>query len=236
MSEKLFYKRYFSYPIEIPEDSIILRQCDVDALVSNYPNDYPKPFCLEVDGINRIGRNEDGWFDFDKSIVDIGAGLGEYCWLTPFRHAYAFEPNKETVYAMAANLLLRGRVGTTEIFECFLSSEEEKEVLFNGFNTMDGNPEDMVRIETRTLDSFNLDNIGLIKIDVEMHEYEVLCGAKKTLERNGFPPVVFECFKVGMFGMTEQLRDRLYGFLRDYGYTIHEGWINDCTHLAVHRG
>jgi hypothetical protein len=48
--------------------------------------------------------------DFSKSIIDFGADLGEYCWLTNFSHAYAFEPNKESAFALCANALLWERV------------------------------------------------------------------------------------------------------------------------------
>ena len=40
---------------------------------------------------------------------------------------------------------------------------------------------DVVQIETRTLDSYALDNVGFIKIDVEGYEHTVLKGARKTL-------------------------------------------------------
>jgi FkbM family methyltransferase len=44
-------------------------------------------------------------------------------------------------------------------------------------------------INVITLDSLNLDNISMIKIDVENHENEVLEGAKQTILRN--KPIVF---------------------------------------------
>ena len=227
---ELFYKKYNEYPVEIPSNSILLRSVDDYALRSNYVS-YPMPFCIEVDAINRININDEGLFDFSKSIVDVGANLGEYCWLSNFAHAYAFEPNKESVYAMCANVLLHDRVNRTDIFECLLSDKEGM-IPFNGFNSLDVT-DDTPRVKSRTLDSFNLCNVGLIKIDVEMHEYEVLCGARETIERNGFPPIIFECFDVGVFGMTEERYSETFGFLEDYGYTIRKGWADTNTHLAV---
>lgn len=106
---------YNEFPVNMPNGSIILRDCDVEELRENYPAAYPAPLCLEVDGINKINRNEDGYFDFSKSIIDVGADLGEYCWLTRFAHAYAFEPNKESAFALCANALLRGKVDSIGI-------------------------------------------------------------------------------------------------------------------------
>ena len=229
---KLFYKKYEEYPVEIPETSIIMRSDDIMHLAMNYPN-YPTPFCLEIDGIHRICFNEDGYFDFDKTIVDIGADLGEYCWLTPFKKAVAFEPNKESVFALCANALLHDCVDKIDVHECFLSSADGADIRFNGFNSV-AVDENTPFVKTRTLDSFNITNIGLIKLDVEMHEYEVLLGSVKTLENNGFPPIVFECFDVGRFDMPQELHDNIFNFLESRGYVIHKYWINADTHLAVH--
>jgi protein O-GlcNAc transferase len=44
-------------------------------------------------------------------------------------------------------------------------------------------------IKVETLDSFNLNNISMIKMDVENHENEVLAGARQTILRN--KPIIF---------------------------------------------
>jgi FkbM family methyltransferase len=44
-------------------------------------------------------------------------------------------------------------------------------------------------ISVKTLDSYNLNNITMIKIDVENHENEVLDGARETILRN--KPIIF---------------------------------------------
>ena len=48
-----------------------------------------------------------------------------------------------------------------------------------------------VRVPIRTLDSFNLTDVGLIKIDTEGYEMPVLKGAKKTIWENE-PRVIAE--------------------------------------------
>ena len=47
-------------------------------------------------------------------------------------------------------------------------------------------------IEIRTLDSFNIENINFIKIDVEDNELQVLLGAKNTLIKSNYPKILFE--------------------------------------------
>jgi len=47
-------------------------------------------------------------------------------------------------------------------------------------------------IEIRTLDSFNIDNISFIKIDVENNELQVLMSSEETLRRSNYPKILFE--------------------------------------------
>lgn len=230
---ELFYKRFGEHPVAIPEDSILLRGDDAVQMKGMFSN-YPQPFCLEVDGINAVTANSEGIFDFGKSIVDVGACAGEWCWLTPFRKAYAFEPNKESAFLLCANALMHDCVDKIDIYTCFLSDRCGDRVKFNGFNTLavdDSTPE----VETYTLDSFRFENVGLIKIDVELLELEVLMGAVDTIERCGYPPIVFECFDVGKFGMTRERYERTMAFLEMRGYEVRLKWVDINTHLAVRK-
>lgn len=76
----------------------------------------------------------------------------------------------------------------------------------------------------RTLDSFNFNNIGFIKIDVEGFEKEVLEGGVETLKRNGWPKIIFESWgswkeREGVPAVT--LREELFSYLKnDLGYNI----------------
>lgn len=72
---------------------------------------------------------------------------------------------------------------------------------------------DAVTVETRTLDSFNLDNLGFIKIDVEGHEEEMLRGAEKTISAS-HPHILVE--------IEERLNpgghERVGSYLKKQGY------------------
>jgi hypothetical protein len=48
------------------------------------------------------------------------------------------------------------------------------------------------RVEVRTLDSYGIQNIAFIKMDVEGNELSVLKGARETIVRSGNPKILFE--------------------------------------------
>lgn len=233
----LYYKRWCDKEIELTDDGVILDRYNSDVL--KITSTYPETYCWESWILRKIDNNKEGYFDFSKNLVDIGAGLGEYCWLR-FNHNYAFEPNKSTLYMLHANLVLHNKVDNTDTFQCLLS--DTNEVLnYDGFKTEVGdccNSYDTStgrEVQTKTLDEFGLDNVGLIKIDVEGLEEKVLRGGLDTIIRSNYPPILFECWDVGCFGMTQEKHDSLFNFLKDLGYEILEHWGDNETHLAVHK-
>lgn len=230
----LYYKQYLEYPVKIPGDAYITDKIGLDPIKA--VPDFPVSYCWEVQIIHKICNNEEGFFDFSKGMIDIGAGYGEYSFLLPFKFSKAFEPNRRVRYIMHANLVTHEKIWHTETFEDCLSDKEE-EILFDGFNGDAGNAiaydaEKATKVNTHTLDSFRFKNIGFIKIDVEGMEEKVLRGGIQTIIANGYPPILFECWPIGYNTMTKEKHDSLYGFLKDLGYKIYEKWGDYETHLA----
>jgi hypothetical protein len=82
---------------------------------------------------------------------------------------------------------------------------------------------DSIQVPITTLDSFNLVNVGLIKIDVEGFEKEVIEGMQETLKRNGYPRIFFESWadyreREGLPAI--KLREELFEYLRSIGYSV----------------
>ena len=214
---KFYYKEWDKPAVEFPQGVVLLDGADLAVLEKQTM--YPEFLCWEVWAIN------------------LGAGLGEYCFLTPFKHSYAFEPNKRMIYKIHANAVLYDRVDEIDTFQCLLSDKVE-DLMFDGFFSEIGgglsyDTSKAGVIKTTVLDTFNLNNIGLIKVDVEGMEEKVLRGGLGTIIRNNYPPILFECWDVGMYDMPQDKHDSLFNFLKDLGYEIIEHWADSETHLAI---
>jgi len=138
----------------------------------------------------------------DKIFIDIGAHTGTYALsLADFcQHVYAFEPQKDTYYALCGGVALSNKKNVT-CHQMGLGSPEQIGVnrlkivhSSGGGSSLHATTgiigEEDVMIQT--LDQFNLDNVGFIKMDVEENEYYVLKGATETLKRCGYPRILFE--------------------------------------------
>lgn len=138
----------------------------------------------------------------DKNILDIGAHTGTYAisLADSSQHVYCFEPQKMTYYALCGSVALSNKQNIT-CFQTGLGSEDQvgkktlKIVSNDGGGSSIHASQGIMReeeIEINTLDSFNFNNIGFIKIDVEENELSVLKGATKTIMRSNYPKILFE--------------------------------------------
>lgn len=162
--------------------------------------------------------------DRRRIAVDIGSNMGEYAFYMA-RHArrvWAFEPNPE-LWSDIRRLAPR-----THIEGVALSDHEGlAEFRYVGSNSgvatiEERNPlgmiEDRQSIQTRmvpvrTLDSYNLDAVSFLKIDVEGHEEKVLRGAVETLRR-ARPSLLVESEDRHNQGAPR----RLFAWLKEQGY------------------
>ena len=77
-------------------------------------------------------------------------------------------------------------------------------------------------IEIKTLDSFNIENIGFIKIDVEDNELQVLMCSQNTLKNSNYPTILFEMNNKNV---------NLINFLQSLKYDIIT--INNCNNMFL---
>lgn len=74
------------------------------------------------------------------------------------------------------------------------------------------------RVPVIRLDDLPLTDLRLLKVDVEGMELSVLRGAAALLQRNGHPPVLFECWNAEWFEVD---RLALFTWFAEHGYGFH---------------
>lgn len=134
----------------------------------------------------------------DRLAVDIGAAEGIWSWFLArrARAVVAFEANPESVER------IRRRLPRVQVYAVALSNcggEADLRIPIvrgqeftgwatiepaNGHTALTVEGTRTVRVPTRPLDAYKLENVGFIKIDVEGHELAVLEGAVNTIRRN----------------------------------------------------
>jgi FkbM family methyltransferase len=127
-----------------------------------------------------------------RGVADIGANAGIYTYaFGRTARVDAFEPLPEPARILRA---LAATLPSTRVHQVALSGASRTATLYvpriDGqpayeqarFAPWDG-PQDTVHCEVRTLDGYALEQIGLIKIDVEGHELDVLAGGADTIGR-----------------------------------------------------
>jgi FkbM family methyltransferase len=167
-----------------------------------------------------------------STAIDVGAHIGSLA--VPLAkivgssgQVFAFEPQQRVHRELHHNFVLNGFEHAQALMMA-VSSEP-------GFIEMDPPfPDDGwtrvgtggQRVEARTLDSFELQDVSLIKIDVEGHEVEVVMGALETIDR-WHPVLIIEMGKVNRAVIEPLLEQRGYRLDR-----LSEEWVD---WIAIHE-
>ena len=187
-------------------------------------------------------------------ILDIGANMGTFtlplAYYNPQYSFVAFEPQPMVYYQLCGNLALNGirnvqpvnsglGVGhktlhipvpdyTQEENIGAFSLDEEVRKHDDYLCKTNGHTEDIV---INALDNYGIQNVRLIKIDVEGMELDVIKGGLMTIKHSNYPPILFEAWQHKEWFLPR--RAELYKFLEDLGYEI------TCTgedNYAIHKG
>ncbi len=170
-----------------------------------------------------------------KQFVDCGAHMGSWSLVMAahFREVHAFEPQRLVFQQLCGNAALNGLInvfayntgldavpGRLTLHRPGVdrgSSSAHPDVVAR-FQT-DGIATSQEHISVATLDSFSevLNDVGLIKIDVEGLELRVLQGAVNVLQQNKLPKVLFECWSTDWYRNAKR---ELLDFLDNLGYRV----------------
>lgn len=190
-----------------------------------------------------------------KVFVDIGCNIGVWALNVASKckvsKVHTFEPHPDLHRCVRMSTVLnqldhlieqhnfalgspqQAAIGTIEFdvsFPAKLSSSFRQDVI-------KGRPIDgytwgykRITVPVRTLDSFNITNIGLIKMDIEGAEIDALRGAMGTLEESGYPKIIFECWDAEWWAPKKV---ELFEFLKNLGYRIINVANQTDTYLAT---
>lgn len=148
-------------------------------------------------------------------VLDVGANIGciSQALLAAGHDVVAFEPQPSICRLLELNC------PKATVHECAIGFMESKAYLpyidystignFGGYNISETGE---FEVTVRTIDSFNFENVSLIKIDVEGFEDRALMGARETIKR--CKPILY--VEVD----REHIQKVLPFMLAEYGYTF----------------
>ena len=159
----------------------------------------------------------------DAVIFDVGANVGimslHFGKKAPLGHVYAFEPTHFAWQKLKKNLELNQDITKNiQTIQTFISSDGKKQDEIKAFSSWKINKEvgldqhpvhggkamSTEGVPTTTIDEFVKDKkiarLDFIKIDTDGHEFDVLLGARKALQR--FKPQLI--FELGQYVMEER--------------------------------
>jgi FkbM family methyltransferase len=164
--------------------------------------------------INAIG------VDFkEATALDIGANIGNHSlyFSDHFKRVVSFEPHPRIFKVLSLNAELASNIS---VYNVGLSDQEGSAVLSGPAvnfgrsticETRDANAVDIKLVKLDTFSEF--ENVKLLKIDVEGHEYKALSGARKIIQEHQ-PIILFEQHADDFINGESQV----LALLRELGY------------------
>lgn len=199
-------------------------------------------YCFEysIPELSLIEWVKENLTNTNKNFIDIGAHVGTWSVLLApfFNKVYAFEPQKDVYNCLCGNTALHelsSKIKSYNIAICQDNKSDKylyKEVEGAGGATL--LPKTFYTyneiVTSDALDIYKLSNIGLIKIDVEGSELDVVKGGVDTLCINNYPPILFECWQ----DERGQQKEELFQYIKDLGYSVSTIYGYPEMYLATH--
>lgn len=181
--------------------------------------------------------NFEDLFSYKESIVfDVGAAVGAtsriFC--KDAKIVYSFEPNLENFNTLKDIIYLE-RITNIKPFNVAVSNQNSVLKFHNreshGVHSLGKHPKGKVlkttEIQSIRLDDFyqnnfhNGETIGLLKIDTEGFEYEVLKGSENLLKIKAIKCILFEHSK-SILNSLGKNPDAIFKLLEEYQYEVYD--------------
>lgn len=191
---------------------------------SLFSNQLYEPYLYKFLTENKIDIN-------GTNVIDVGGNNGQVC--VEFAHlvgdegkVITFEPQRIIYQQLCGNVFING-LDNVYAFNVAIGDKNgqttiEKPNYFdqgpvNFGNVHVGATDNYDIVPLRTIDSYELTNVSVMKIDVQGYEKKVLIGAKETIQKNR--PIIYieiEEDQLELFGDTQQ---EIFELLTEYGYS-----------------
>lgn len=154
-----------------------------DGLWWEIPEDFPGAWTALLDHEPTVREFLLPRFRAGGVFVDVGANVGGYSLRAASRgmEVHSFEPIPQNAQILRRNAEINHL--TLDIQEVALGSSEGEVRLSAGGASSRVTEGGGIEVPLRTLDSFGLPRVDVLKVDVEGYELEVLRGAERTISR-----------------------------------------------------
>jgi FkbM family methyltransferase len=182
--------------------------------------------------------------DKTKAFIDGGAHMGVYSIVLSdsFKEVHAFEAQKRTYFQLCGNLFLNEKENVRPYNVAITSPPKANQITTLSIVSKDGGGSTVCephapvlateKVKTMTIDSYHIENVGLIKLDIEGNELNALEGARNTIERSNKPPIIFEANNDPWY---IEKKEELFKYLNQTGYDIVEIKPFDNMYAALKR-
>jgi FkbM family methyltransferase len=152
-----------------------------DGLTWDIPENFPEAIASLLLHEKKASDFLLGLFKPGQVFVDVGANVGGYSVRAAAKgmKVYSFEPNPDNLGLLKKNAEINHVPLDALPFALGPNNGQARLILNGGLSKI--SKDEGITVEMRTLDSFALPAVDVVKIDVESFELEVLQGAKETL-------------------------------------------------------
>ena len=171
-----------------------------------------------------------------RTIVDIGARKGHWfksiAYYFPDSPAHLFEPTPNIYEWLDSKHRKNDRViiHGVALSDVSATLDFHIDLELGGWSGLTQQRENgkykTIQVPVKTLDSYKIKNVGLIKIDVEGNELKTIRGAEKTIQKNK-PILYFERADVHMKNYDYDSGD-IFDFFNNINYNILDLDLNIC--------